>query len=61
MSEIFNDFFINVAKNIGNKSIVIDKNHDSVCMIEKHKSFFEDLSFKPVTTDFVSKQKTRSI
>jgi hypothetical protein len=30
VSEIFNDFFINVAKNIGNPNTVIDENHPSI-------------------------------
>ena len=30
VSEIFNDFFIKVAKNIGNPNTVIDENHPSI-------------------------------
>jgi hypothetical protein len=30
VSEIFNDFFINVAKNIGNPNTFIDENHPSI-------------------------------
>jgi hypothetical protein len=38
VSEIFNDFFINVAKNIGNPNTVIDENHPSIQAIKTNKS-----------------------
>jgi hypothetical protein len=34
MVECFNDFFINVAKDIGNETVV-DKNHPSIIEINK--------------------------
>jgi hypothetical protein len=37
VSEIFNDFFINVAKNIGNPNTVIDENHPSIQAIKTNK------------------------
>jgi hypothetical protein len=33
VSEVFNDFFINVAKNIGNTNVIVNNEHPSVCMI----------------------------
>jgi hypothetical protein len=33
VSEVFNDFFSNVAKNIGNTTVIVNKEHPSVCMI----------------------------
>ena len=34
VSEIFNNFFVNVAKDIGDKNIKIDKTHPSINKIE---------------------------
>ena len=58
VSEIFNDFFINVAKNIGNLSTVIDENHPSILAIKTNKpnTNTDTLTFKPVTSTFVDKQ-----
>ena len=36
VAECFNDFFINVAKDVGNE-IVADKNHPSIIEINKNK------------------------
>jgi hypothetical protein len=36
VAECFNDLFINVAKHIGNETVV-DKNHPSVIEINKNK------------------------
>ena len=56
VSEVFNDFFINVAKNIGNTNVIVNKEHPSVCMIKENKLITYDLNFKPVSSNFVSKQ-----
>ena len=56
VSEVFNDFFINVAKNIGNTNVIVNKKHPSVCMIKENKLITDDLNFKPVSSNFVSKQ-----
>ena len=56
VSEVFNDFFINVAKNIGNTNVIVNKEHPSVCMIKENKLITDDLNFKPVSSNFVSKQ-----
>jgi DUF438 domain-containing protein len=37
VSEVFNEFFINVAKNIGNTNVIVNKEHPSVCMIKENK------------------------
>jgi hypothetical protein len=51
VSEVFNDFFINVAKNIGNTNVIVNKEHPSVCMIKENKLITDDLNFKPVSSD----------
>jgi len=53
---IFNDFFVNVAQNIGKYSIPVDESHPS---IEKNKSnniSDNTYTFEPIDTDFTSKQ-----
>ena len=56
--QIFNDFFINVAKNIGNPNTVIDENHPSIEAIKttKPNTNTDTLTFKPLTSTFVDKQ-----
>ena len=54
--DIFNDFFVNVAKNIGSDSISVDENHPSICSIEKSKLSDAQLTFRPVDENFISKQ-----
>jgi len=58
VSEIFNDFFINVAKYIGNPNTVIDETHPSILAIKTSKpnTNTDTLTFKPVTSTFVDKQ-----
>jgi hypothetical protein len=56
VSEVFNDFFINVAKHIGNTIVIVNKEHHSVCMIKENKLITDDLNVKPVSSDFVNKQ-----
>ena len=46
LSEVFNDFFINVEKNIGNTNVIVNKEHPSVCMIKENKLITDDLNFK---------------
>ena len=38
VTEIFNNFFVNVAKDIGDKNIKIDKTHPSIHQIEDKKT-----------------------
>ena len=45
MVECFNDFFINVAKDIGNVTVV-DKNHPSIIEINKIKKIYLILNLK---------------
>ena len=56
VSEIFNIFFINVAKDIGDENINIDKSHPSIIKIEENKTDDTELSFRPVTEEYVNKQ-----
>jgi hypothetical protein len=54
-SEIFNNFFINVAKDIGDENINIDKSHPSIIKIEENKTNDIELSFR-LTEEHVNKQ-----
>lgn len=56
VAEIFNHFFVNVAKNIGDQNIKIDKSHPSIQKINENKMSDEELNFHPVTDEFVNKQ-----
>ena len=56
MTEIFNNFFVNVAKDIGDKNIKIDKTHPSINKIETNRTNKDKLFFKPINEDFVTKQ-----
>jgi hypothetical protein len=42
VSEICNNFFINVAKDIGDENINIDKSHPSIIKIEENKTDVDD-------------------
>ena len=55
VSEIFNNFFINVAKDIGDENINIDKSHPSIIKIEENKTDDIELSFR-LTEEHVNKQ-----
>ncbi|KAK3091810.1 hypothetical protein FSP39_022788 [Pinctada imbricata] len=58
VSETFNEFFVNVAKNIGINSIDVDETHPSVQKIQNHLSNTcteEPFIFEPVDESFVSK------
>ena len=54
--EIFNNFFVNVTKDIGDKNIKIDKAHPSINKIETNRTNKDQLFFKPINEDFVTKQ-----
>jgi hypothetical protein len=56
VTEIFNNFFVNVAKDIGDKNIKIDKTHPSINKIETNRTNKDKLFFKPINEDFVTKQ-----
>jgi hypothetical protein len=56
VTEIFNNFFVNVAKDIGDKNIKIDKIHPSINKIETNRTNKDKLFFKPINEDFVTKQ-----
>ena len=56
VSEIFNNFFVNVAKYIGEKNIKIDKTHLSINKIETNRRNKDKLFFKPINEDFVTNQ-----
>jgi hypothetical protein len=56
VSKIFNEFFINVAKDIGDKSIKINKEHPSVMKISENNTINNKLNFKHVSEEFVTKQ-----
>ena len=54
--DIFNNFFVNVAKNIGDNSVPINSEHPSLLKIQENLTVQSVLNFKPVDEDFVSKQ-----
>ena len=56
MCNIFNNFFVNVAKNIGENSIPINNEHPSIVNIQENLTVQSALNFKPVDEEFVSKQ-----
>ena len=58
VTEIFNNFFVNVAKDIGDKNIKIDKTHPSINKIETNRTNKDKLFFKPINENFVTKQIT---
>ena len=52
----FNDFFVSVAKNIGENYIPINEEYPSLMKIKEHLTVQSDLQFKPVDEEFVNKQ-----
>jgi hypothetical protein len=48
VTEIFNNFFVNVAKDIGDKNIKIDKIHPSINKIETNRTNKDKLFFKQI-------------
>lgn len=58
ISDVFNNFFTNVAKDIGKDSIPIDSCHPSVSVIKQISNNAESgkLIFEPITEEFVEKQ-----
>lgn len=56
--EIFNNFFVNVAKNIGNNQINVDGDHPSILEIKNnHPELLENsFSFSSINPDFVEKR-----
>jgi hypothetical protein len=55
VAECFNDFFINVAKDIGSETAA-DKNHPSIIEINKNKKDIPNLEFKEISKEFVHKK-----
>ena len=53
---IFNDFFVRVAKYIGENSIPINDEHPSLMKIKENLTVQSDLHYKPVDGEFVNKQ-----
>ena len=54
VAETFNNFFINVAKDIGSQDIIIDESHPSIKVIEENKTEIKELCFNAVDSDFVT-------
>ena len=50
--KIFNNFFMNVTKDVGDENINIDKSHPSIIKIEENKTDDTELSFRPVTEEY---------
>ena len=52
---IFNNFFVNVAKDIGNGSIEINEGHPSLKSIQRNTNIPDKLNFVSVDTSFINK------
>ena len=53
---IFNDFFVSVANNLGENSIPINEEHPSPMKMKETLTVQSVLQFKPVDEEFVNKQ-----
>ena len=53
---ILNDFFVNVAKNIGENSIPVNGNHPSILEIKENYMEPSSFEFNPIKEEFISKQ-----
>ena len=54
---VLNDFYVNIANNIGIKSSVpVNSDHPSVQAIRERHHFAETFEFKPVSTNYIRKQ-----
>jgi hypothetical protein len=51
VAEIFNNNFVNVAKNIGSESCTVDDNHPSIQAITENCNFEDNLSFTEISDD----------
>jgi hypothetical protein len=59
--QIFNNYFVNFANDIGDPNVVVDTNHPSILQIDQLMVVKEipALHFKPVDDNFVKKQINR--
>ena len=58
VTETFNNFFINVAKDIGSQNIKTDDNHPSIKAIKENKTETDQFIFNPINEEFVNKEIT---
>jgi hypothetical protein len=56
VAETFNDFFVNVAKDIGKDSCAVNQEHPSVKVISEHSYSENKLKFESIDISFVEKQ-----
>ena len=56
MAETFNDFLVNVAKDIGKDSCAVNQEHPSVKVISEHSYSENKLKFESIDISFVEKQ-----
>jgi hypothetical protein len=56
VAEIFNNYCVNVAKDIGSESCTVDDNPPSIQTIRENCNFEGILSFTEISDDFVEKQ-----
>ena len=56
--EIFNDYFVNVAKNIGSSQIKVNDDHPSILAIKDNIPDLDqnNFTFSPIDQDFVEKR-----
>jgi hypothetical protein len=53
---IFNNFFVNVAKNIGDNSVNVDDSHPSITSIKENNALTPEFNFTSINNTFIEKQ-----
>ena len=56
VAETFNNFFINVAREIGSQNIKTDDNHPSIKAIKEIKTETDQFVFNPINEEFFNKE-----
>jgi hypothetical protein len=56
VAETFNEFFVNVAKDIGKDSCAVNQEHPGIKVISEHSYSENKLKFESIDISFVEKQ-----
>jgi hypothetical protein len=56
VAETFNEFFVNVAKDIGKDNCAVNQEHPSVKVISEHNYSENKLNFESIDISFAEKQ-----
>ena len=54
--DIFNNFFVNVVKDIGSSDVQVNTDHPSISAIQDNVNIESNFQFEPVSEDFIHKQ-----